>query len=62
MITKRVVADKIAAWLRHEITQAQLVACAEEAICEGDCGDQDAGCRSVGPGSHEGVWARLGGL
>lgn len=42
MITKQVVADKIAAWLRHEITQAQVVAWAEEAVCEGDFGDQDA--------------------
>lgn len=34
MITKQVVADKIAAWLRHKITQDQLVAWPEEAIHE----------------------------
>ena len=42
MITKQDVAEKIAAWLRHEITQEQLVAWAEEAIDEGDFPDADA--------------------
>jgi hypothetical protein len=42
MITKQVVADKIAAWLRHEITQEQLVTWAEEAIYEGEFPDADA--------------------
>jgi hypothetical protein len=42
MITKQVVADKIGAWLRHEITQEQLVTWAEEAVCEGDFPDADA--------------------
>ncbi len=42
MITKKVVADKIAAWLRHEITQEQLVTWAEEAIHEGEFPDAEA--------------------
>jgi hypothetical protein len=42
MITKQVVADKIAAWLRHEITQEQLVAWAEEVIHEGEFPDAEA--------------------
>jgi len=42
MITKQVVADKIAAWLRHEITQEQLVAWAEEAIHEGEFPEAEA--------------------
>jgi len=42
MITKQHVAEKIAAWLRHEITQEQLVTWAEEAIQEGDFPDAEA--------------------
>ena len=42
MITKQVVADKIVAWLRHEITQEQLVAWAEEAIHEGEFPEAEA--------------------
>jgi hypothetical protein len=34
--------DKIAAWLRHEITQEQLVTWAEEAIQEGGFPDAEA--------------------
>ena len=42
MITKQVVADKIAAWLRHEITQAELVSWAENVVRDGDFPDADA--------------------
>ena len=42
MITKQVVADKIAAWRRHEITREQLVTWAEEAIHEGEFPDAEA--------------------
>jgi hypothetical protein len=42
MITKQHGAEKIAAWLRHEITQEQLVTWAEEAIREGDFPEADA--------------------
>ena len=42
MITKQVVADKIAAWLRHEITQEQLVVWSEEAIHEGEFPEAEA--------------------
>ena len=42
MITKQQIVEKIAAWLRHEITQEQLVAWAEEAIREGDFPEADA--------------------
>jgi len=34
--TKQHAAEKLAAWLRHEITQEQLVAWAEDVIREGD--------------------------
>jgi len=36
MITKQVVAEKIAAWLRHEISAAELVDWAEEVVRDGD--------------------------
>jgi hypothetical protein len=35
-ITKQTVADKIAGYLRHDITQAQLVDWAENALMEGE--------------------------
>jgi hypothetical protein len=41
-ITKQTVADRIAAYLRHEITQAQLVDWAENALMEGQFADEDA--------------------
>ena len=41
-ITKQTVADKIAAYLRHDITQAQLVDWAENALMEGEFAEQDA--------------------
>ncbi len=34
--TKQHAAEKLAAWLRHEITQEQLVTWAEDVIREGD--------------------------
>ncbi|MFM8413577.1 MAG: hypothetical protein ACKOCX_02525 [Planctomycetota bacterium] len=42
MITKPVVAEKIAAWLRHEISQAELVNWAEEVMRDGDFPEADA--------------------
>lgn len=42
-ITKQTVADKIAAYLRHDISLAELVSWAEEAMREGDFAEQDAG-------------------
>ena len=41
-ITKQTVADRIAAYLRHEITLAQLVDWAEGALMDGELADQDA--------------------
>ena len=41
-ITKQPVADRIAAYLRHEITQAQLVDWAENALMEGEFAEEDA--------------------
>ena len=42
-ITKQTVADKIAAYLRHDISLAELVSWAEEAMMEGEFAEQDAG-------------------
>ena len=41
-ITKQTVADRIAAYLRHEITQAQLVDWAENALMESEFAEEDA--------------------
>jgi len=41
-ITKQTVADKIAAYLHHDITQAQLVDWAENALMEGEFTEDDA--------------------
>lgn len=41
-ITKQTVADKIAAYLRHEITLAQLVDWSENAIKDGEFAEGDA--------------------
>jgi cobyrinic acid a,c-diamide synthase len=41
-ITKQTVADKIAAYLRHDISLADLVSWAEEAMMEGEFAAQDA--------------------
>jgi hypothetical protein len=41
-ITKKIVADKIAAYLHHEITLAQLVDWAENAMMDGDFEERDA--------------------
>lgn len=40
-ITKQTAASKIAAYLHHEITQAQLVDWAEQAMMEGEFGESD---------------------
>ncbi len=42
-ITKQTVADKIAAYLRHDISLAELVSWAEEAMMEGEFAEQDVG-------------------
>jgi cobyrinic acid a,c-diamide synthase len=52
-ITKQTVADKIAAYLHHEITLAQLVDWAELALMEGELTEADASTLSA-------VIARLG--
>jgi cobyrinic acid a,c-diamide synthase len=41
-ITKQTVADKIAAYLHHEITLAQLVDWAEQTVMEGELAEGDA--------------------
>jgi cobyrinic acid a,c-diamide synthase len=45
-ITKRTAADKIAAYLRHEITLGQLVDWAERAILDGEFSERDAAALS----------------
>ena len=52
-ITKQTVADKIAAYLHHEITLAQLVDWAEGAMMDGELAERDATTLST-------VIARLG--
>ena len=52
-ITKQTVADKIAAYLHHEITLAQLVDWAERALMDGDLAEPDTQTLSA-------VIARLG--
>lgn len=47
MITKQTVADQIAAYLRHGITQAQLVDWSERALMEGDFDENDAATLSA---------------
>jgi len=41
-ITKQTVADKIAAYLHHEMTLAQLVDWAERALMDGDFSERDS--------------------
>ena len=52
-ITKQIVADRIAAYLRHQISQAELVDWAENALMDGEFAEQDADVISA-------VIARLG--
>ena len=52
-ITKKTVADKIAAYLHHEITLAQLVDWSENALLDGELAERDAQTVST-------VIARLG--
>ena len=52
-ITKQTVADKIAAYLHHEIALAQLVDWAENALMDGEFAERDANVLSS-------VIARLG--
>ncbi len=52
-ITKKTVADKIAAYLHHEMTLGQLVDWSENVLMDGDLADRDAGTISS-------VIARLG--
>ena len=40
-ITKQTVADKIAAYLRHDIALAELVSWAEEAMMEGEFSEKE---------------------
>jgi hypothetical protein len=42
-ISKQTVAGKIAAYLRHDISLAELVSWAEDALMEGDYAEDDAG-------------------
>lgn len=53
VITKQTVAEKIAAYLQHRMTQAQLVDWAENALMEGDFPEEDAA-------TIAGVVSRLG--
>lgn len=53
VITKQTVADKIAAYLRHDISLAELVSWAEEAMMEGEFAEIDRDAVS-------GVVSRLG--
>ena len=52
-ITKQTVADQIAAYLHHEMTLAQLVDWAEDAMMDGELSERDAKTIST-------VIARLG--
>ena len=52
-ITKQTVADRIAAYLHHEITLAQLVDWSEQALMDGEFAERDAATLSS-------VIARLG--
>ena len=52
-ITKRTVADRIAAYLRHQITQAELVDWAERALMDAEFAEDDTAIISA-------VVARLG--
>ncbi len=52
-ITKQTVADKIAAYLHHDLTLAQLVSWAEDAVMDGEFAARDAATLSA-------VVARLG--
>ena len=47
IITKQTVADRLAAYLHHRITLAQLVDWAENALMEGEFDDQDAASLSA---------------
>jgi hypothetical protein len=40
-ITKQAVADKLAAWLHHELTLAELVDWAEDVLMDGDLAEAD---------------------
>lgn len=42
IITKQTVADNIAAYLHHRVTQAQLVDWAENALMEGEFSEENA--------------------
>jgi hypothetical protein len=42
MITKQIVAEKIAAYLRHDISPAELVSWAEDAVMDGEFADEDS--------------------
>ena len=41
MITKKIVAGKIAAYLRHDISLAELVSWAEDAVMDGEFAEDD---------------------
>lgn len=42
LITKQIVAGKIAAYLQHRLTEAELVDWAENALLEGEFAEEDA--------------------
>jgi hypothetical protein len=42
MITKQIVAEKIAAYLRHDISPAELVSWAEDAMMDGEFAEEDS--------------------
>ena len=41
MITKQIVVEKIAAYLRHDISLAELVSWAEDAMMDGEFAEED---------------------
>lgn len=43
MVTRQIVASKLVAWLRHELTLDQLVSWAENALQEADFDPSDTG-------------------
>ena len=40
-ITRKIAADKLAAYLHHEITEAELVSWAEDAMMDGELDEQE---------------------
>ena len=52
-ITKQTVADQIAAYLHHEMTLAQLVDWAENAMTDGELSERDAKAQNTEGGADK---------